>query len=349
MLGRAVAPRLRLSALDLSPVPSGGSGADALRNTIDLARHVERLGFTRYWLAEHHNAATYASSAPEVMIAAVAAATRALRVGAGGIMLPNHRPLKVAEVFRVLHALHPGRIDLGLGRSPGTDRRTAAALRDAQEDGAPLFPDDLAVPLDALLAYLGDGAPGPPAIRAVPVGVDAPELWMLGSTDVGATLAARRGLGFCFAHHINPVDAAAVIRRYRAEFVPSHHWQSPTAILAVSVVCGPTDEAAERLASSLDLMSTRFGQGIRDLPVPTPEEATLYPYDADEETLRRLQRHRHVIGGPVLVRQRLEHLARETEVDELMISTIVHDHAARLASYARVAEALDRRSTRVPS
>jgi luciferase family oxidoreductase group 1 len=329
-------------------VPSGASGADALWNTIDLARHVERLGFTRYWLAEHHNAPTYASSAPEVMIAAVAAATRELRVGAGGIMLPNHSPLKVAELFRVLHALYPGRIDLGLGRAPGTDRRTATALRGAQEEGAPLIPDDLEGPLDALLAYLGDGVAGPPAVRAVPVGVDAPDLWMLGSTDVGGALAARRGLGFCFAHHMNPLDAAAVIRRYRAEFVPSRHRQSPVAILAVSVVCADTDEAAERLASSLDLMSTRFGQGIRHLPVPTPDEARLYPYDADEETLRLLQRSRHLIGGPVRVRRRLEDLARDTEVDELMITTIVHDHAARLASYARVAEAFGGPHARAP-
>ena len=343
-----MARALRLSALDLSPVPSGASGADALRNTIDLARHVERLAFTRYWLAEHHNAPTYASSAPEVMIAAVAAATRALRVGAGGIMLPNHSPLKVAELFRVLHALYPGRIDLGLGRAPGTDRRTATALRGPHAEGAPLFPDDLEAPLDALLAYLGDGVAGPPAIRAVPVGVDAPDLWMLGSTDVGGALAAKRGLGFCFAHHMNPADAAAVVRRYRAEFVPSPHRHSPAAILAVSVVCAETDEAADRLASSLDLMSTRFGQGIRHLPVPTPDEGMLYPYDADEETLRLLQRKRHVVGGPLVVRRALLDLAREAEVDELMITTIVHDHAARLASYARVVEALDRPSTGAP-
>ena len=344
-----MARALRLSALDLSPVPAGASGADALRNTIDLACHVERLGFTRYWLAEHHNAPTYASSAPEVMIAAVAAATRALRVGAGGIMLPNHSPLKVAELFRVLHALYPGRIDLGLGRASGTDRRTAMALRGPRGEGAPLFPDDLEGPLDALLAYLGDGAPGPPAIRAVPVGVAAPALWMLGSTDVGGALAAKRGLGFCFAHHMNPVDAAAIVRRYRYDFVPSRHRQSPCAILAVSVVCADTDDAAERLASSLDLMSTRFGQGIRDLPVPTPDEARLYPYDADEETLRLLQRRRHVVGGPLLVGRRLEDLARAAEVDELMITTIVHDHAARLASYSRVTEALQRAGTFAPA
>ena len=332
-------PRLRVSALDLSPVVSGSSAGDALRNTIDLARHVERLGFTRYWLAEHHNAGSLASSSPEILIALVAQATSALRVGSGGIMLPNHSPLKVAEWFRLLEALFPGRIDLGLGRAPGTDPRTARVLR----RDAPPSADDFASQFDELSGYLTDtpaaASLGPP-VRAIPTGVPPPDLWVLGSSDFGGAFAARRGLGFAFARHINPLDAVAVLRAYRTAFRPSSTHRTPDAILALSVVCAESDEKAEELAASVDLSTTRFMRGIRDLPFPSVEEARAYRYDEQEEALRRLHRDRHVIGGAARVRDEVRSLAQAAGADEVMIMTHVHSHEARRRSYTLVAEAL---------
>jgi luciferase family oxidoreductase group 1 len=331
-----------LSILDLSPIPSGSTAGDALRNTIDLARHGEALGLRRYWLAEHHNAGGLACPAPEILIGQVAAVTRSIRVGSGGIMLPNHTPLKVAETFRVLHALFPGRIDLGLGRAPGTDPRTAAALRRSREA---LVVDDFPQQLDELVRFLDDD--GPPrngfntSIRAIPIDVPSPEVWMLGSSEAGgALLAAQRGFGFAFAHHINPEDSIRVLRRYREAFVPSSHRRQPWAIIALAVVCAETDVAAQRLASSSELAMVRFLQGIRDRPLPSVEEALAYRYDAVEEALR-LGRGAHVlIGGVARVRERLRGLVESSGADEVMVLTHIHEHAARKRSYDLVAAAL---------
>ncbi len=330
---------LRVSVLDLSPVVSGSSASDALRNTIDLAQHVERLGFTRYWLAEHHNAGSLASSSPEILIGLVAQATRNIRVGSGGIMLPNHSPLKVAEWFRLLHALFPGRIDLGLGRAPGTDPRTARVLR----RDAPPTADDFAPQFDELLGYLseaGSSAPLGPRIRAIPIGVPSPELWILGSSDYGGAFAARHGLGFAFARHINPVDAVGVLRAYRASFRPSPSLKVPTSILALSVICAERDDEAEELAASVDLSTTRFMRGIRDLPFPSVEEARAYRYDDQEEVLRKLSRERHVVGGVARVRDEVHSLAQASGADEVMVMTHVHSHEARRRSYTLLAQAL---------
>lgn len=254
-----------LSALDLSPVPSGASSTDALRNTIDLARHADALGLARYWLAEHHNAASIASSSPEVMIGAVAAATTSIRVGSGGIMLPNHSSLKVAETFRALHALHPRRIDLGVGRAAGTDKRTALALRRSKELlGADGFPEQV----EELLALLGsEPDPSMPfgPLKAVPTGVPAPETHVLGASVESAAFAARRGLGFAYGHHFAPEGAGEALARYRADFRASSFHGVPHAIVAVAVVCGETDAHAEELASSGDVSMMHFGQGLRDL------------------------------------------------------------------------------------
>ena len=331
---------VRLSVLDLSPIPSGSSAGDALRNSIDLAQHAEALGFARYWLAEHHNAAGLASSSPEILIGLVAAATRTIRVGAGGIMLPNHSPLKVAEWFRLLHALFPQRIDLGLGRAPGTDPRTARVLRRS----APPVADDFPVLFDELTSYLSPeaaprlGVGG--GIRAIPTGVAPPEIWMLGSSDFGGAFAARHGLGFAFARHINPADAIGVLRAYRADFRPAAARAEPYAILALSVICADTDAEAEELASSVDLGTIRFGQGIRDLPFPSVAEARAYAYDASEETLRLMNRERHVIGSVARVRDELHELVDASRADEVMILTHTHSHEARRRSYALVARAL---------
>jgi luciferase family oxidoreductase group 1 len=326
--------------LDLSPIPDGSSPGQALRNTIDLARHAESIGLMRYWLAEHHNAACLASAAPEFMIGQVAAATRTIRVGSGGMMLPNHSPLKVAEMFRVLSALFPGRVDLGLGRAPGTDPRTAAALRRAPA----ISGDDFPAQLDALVGYLDDRstprAPWTSSIVAIPAGVEAPDAWILGSSDFGAVFAAERGLGFAFAHHLNPHDAVAMLRLYRDRFRPSARRAAPETILAVSVICAESDEDAELLASSGDLAGVRFAQGQRDLPLPSVAEAQAHRYDEDEENLRLLNRERHLVGGVPRVREALRALIEASGADEVMVTTHVHDHEARKRSYALVAEAL---------
>ncbi len=333
---------LPLSVLDLSPVPSGSTAGDALRNTIDLARHAEALGLRRYWLAEHHNAGNLACSAPEILVALVAEATRTIRVGTGGIMLPNHTPLKVAETFRVLHALFPGRIDLGLGRAPGTDPRTAALLRRSREA---VLVDDFPDRLGELMRFLDDD--GPPragftgTVRAIPTEVPSPELWILGSSDAGgASFAARKGMGFAFAHHINPADAVRVLRQYREAFVPSERRREPWAILAVGVVCAESDDAAAELASSGELSMVRFLQGQRDLPMPSPEEARAHVWDAEQLALREGRGEHVIVGGAARVRERLRALVADAGADELMVLTHVHSHTARKRSYELLASAL---------
>lgn len=331
---------MHLSVLDLSPIPSGSTARQALLNTLDLARHVETLGYHRFWLAEHHNLGALASSSPEILVAAVAATTTTLRVGAGGIMLPNHSPLKVAEVFRVLAALHPDRIDLGVGRAAGTDNKTALALRQAAElAGAERF----STQLDELMVYLTrENAPetrfGP--IKATPMGVTPPPLFLLGSGIDGARLAAEQGLGFAYAHHIAPDGMAEAMRTYRRAFRPSRWWSAPRSILAVSAMCARDEGHAEDLLRCIDVGILRFGQGFRDLPIPSIEEARAYTFDADEETLRRGTRGRYVVGVADEVASALRALAAEAEADELMIVSGIHDHDDRKRSYTELAAML---------
>src|SRR5579863_1758794 len=265
-----------LSVLDISPVPSGSSSSDALRNTLDLAKLTDALGYRRYWLAEHHNTALIASTSPEVMIGHVADVTQRMRVGSGGIMLPNHAPLKVAETFRVLEALHPGRIDLGLGRAPGTDSLTALALRRTRQA---LDADDFPARLEDLLHFLDHGFPANhpfERLRAMPDDVPMPEIWLLGSSDFSAVLAAQMGLRFAFAHHIQPAPAVAALRLYHQHFQPSEYLAKPEALIGVSVVCADTDEQARELARPLQLTLLRFRTG-RMGRFPTIEEAKNYP------------------------------------------------------------------------
>lgn len=331
-----------LSVLDLSPIPSGSTAGDALRNSIDLAKHAEALGLRRYWLAEHHNAGGLACSAPEILIGQIAAATRSIRVGSGGIMLPNHTPLKVAETFRVLHALFPGRINLGLGRAPGTNPRTAAELRRSR--GA-VAVNDFPERLGDLTRYLDDDEPPREGftgtVRAIPTNVPSPELWILGSSEAGGCLiAAQRGLGFAFAHHINPPDAVRVMRTYREAFVPSTRRREPWAILALGVVCAESDEQARELALSGELAMVRFLQGNRDCPMPSVEEARAHVYDTHEEALRAGRGQHLLVGGVKRVRERLRELVADAHADEVMVLTHVHAHEARKQSYELVAEAL---------
>src|SRR5579884_3057794 len=266
-----------LSVLDLSPVASGSTGAQALRNSLDLARLADELGFTRYWVAEHHNMPAIASSAPEIMIGQIAAVTRRIRVGSGGVMLPNHAPLMVAERFKALEALFPGRIDLGLGRAPGTDPATSYALRRRQgisED------DDFLDRFNELMLLEARGFPaGHPFanVRAMPADVPLPPIYLLGSSDYSAQLAGHIGAAFAFAHHFANFDAVEAMRLYRDTFKPSPAHEKPYAILATHVVCADTDEEAERLAHTVDLNIVRRSKG-EYLPLASPEEAAAYDY-----------------------------------------------------------------------
>ncbi|HKV03481.1 MAG TPA: LLM class flavin-dependent oxidoreductase [Candidatus Acidoferrales bacterium] len=328
----------RLSVLDLSPVASGSSSSDALRNTLDLARLADQLGFTRYWLAEHHNTPLIASSTPEVMIGHVADATRRIRVGSGGIMLPNHTPLKVAETFRVLEALHPGRVDLGLGRAPGTDPLTALALRRSR---SALSADDFPARLEDLLAFLDHGFPSNHPfehIRAMPDDVPMPAVWLLGSSDFSAELSAQMGLRFAFAHHIQPWPAVGALRLYREHFQPSEHLNQPEALIGVSVVCAETEERAAEIARPLALTLLRFRSGKMGR-FPSIEEATNYKYSPEELQIIEMNRGRSFIGSPASVRERLVRLADQSGVDEIMVTTMTHDHADRRRSYELLAEA----------
>lgn len=329
---------LSLSVLDLSPVTSGSTSVDALRNTLDLARLADELGYTRYWLAEHHNTPLIASSVPEVMIGHVACVTKRIRVGSGGVMLPNHAPLRVAESFRMLEALHPGRIDLGIGRAPGTDRLTALALRRSR---AALDADDFPQQLKELLAFFSGEFPDDHPyrrVRAIPEGVETPPIWLLGSSDFSALLAADMGLGFAFAHHINPWPAVEALRLYHERFRPSAYLSAPQSLLAVSVVCAETNEQADELARSADLTLLRFAQG-RFVPLPSVAEANSYPYTPAEREVVRSNRARLLVGSPVTLREQLSRLAENTGVSEIMVTTMTHEREAQHRSYTLLAEA----------
>jgi luciferase family oxidoreductase group 1 len=327
----------RLSVLDLSPVSSDSNGAQALHNTLELARLTDRLGYARYWLAEHHNLPSVASSAPEVMIGHVASETSRIRVGAGGIMLPNHAPLRVVETFRVLESLHPGRVDLGIGRAPGTDPVTATVLRRSWDgEGADDFPQQFS----ELLAFSGDGFPeGHPlrSVIAMPSDVGLPPIWLLGSSGYSASAAGQIGLGYAFASHFSPTDPAPAMHAYRESFKPSEDFERPSAILAVSVICADTNEHAEELASSMQLAWVRMRSGT-PRPLPSPREAMDYSYDPAERRLADVYRSMQVIGDPPTVRARIEELAQHTVADEVMVTTNVYDHDERLRSYELLAD-----------
>lgn len=329
---------LPLSVLDLSPVASGSTGSAALNNSLDLARLADRLGYTRYWVAEHHNLPSIASTSPDIMIGQIAAVTSRIRVGSGGVMLPNHAPLIVAERFKVLEALFPGRIDLGLGRAPGTDPITSIALRRRQDIRGD---DDFLDRFQELMLFERQEFPvGHPFrnVRAMPADVPLPPIWLLGSSGYSAELAAVAGAGFSFAHHFSDYDAAAAMRSYREHFRPSILREQPYAILAVHVVCAETDAEAERIAATVDLNFVRRARG-EYLPLASPEEATTYPYtDVDRARIRQ-NRARLFVGSPAVVRERLTPLIEATQADELMITSMIYDHQARRHSYELMAQA----------
>jgi luciferase family oxidoreductase group 1 len=327
-----------LSILDLSPVTTATPGSAALRNSLDLARLADRLGYTRYWVAEHHNLGNIASSAPEIMIGQIAAATSRIRVGSGGVMLANHAPLMVAERFKVLEALFPGRIDLGLGRAPGTDPVTSYALRRRQE---PRDGDEFLERFQELLALERGGFPeGHPfgSIRAMPDDVALPPVWLLGSSGYSAELAAVAGMGFAFAHHFAEHDAECAMLSYRTHFKPSATLPEPYAILATAAIAADSDAEAERIAATADLNFIRRSKG-EYLPFASPVEAAAYPFTSiDRERIAR-HRQRLVVGGIETVKSRLLQLVEATRADEVMITTMAYDHAARRRSYELLARA----------
>lgn len=324
-----------LSILDLVPVPTGTTPAEALRRTVDLARLAERLGYVRYWFAEHHGMASVASSAPELLIGHIAAATHTIRVGSGGIMLPNHAPLKVAETFRTLEALHPGRIDLGLGRAPGSDGNASRALRAVDGEQFPAL-------LAELLAFTGQMAfPDQHPFRrvvAVPGEVPLPPIYLLGSSGASAQWAGASGMGYSFASHFSPTPAGPALRAYRDSFKPSSAFARPHAILGVAVVCADSDAEAGRLATTMDLAWLRIARG-EFKPLPSPAEAEAYPYSAAERQAVGDYRRRTIIGSPATVRAMIEKMVQDSGANEVMAVCNIHDHAARLHSYELLAAA----------
>jgi luciferase family oxidoreductase group 1 len=326
-----------LSVLDQSPIRTGGTAAEAVAETVELAQACERWGYHRYWLAEHHASRGLAGSTPEVLVAHVAARTSRIRVGSGGVMLSHYSALKVAENFRMLETLYPGRIDLGIGRAPGSDPRTARAL--AHGPGA-LGIEHFPAQISDLLGFLrGDLPQGHPfrGIRAMPDGPTTPELWLLGSSDEGAALAARFGTAFAFAHFISDEGGAEVTRAYAARFRPGV-LEAPRASVAVFALAADTEAEAQRLAKSRDLWITRLYTG-RPGAFPSVEEAETYPYTEQELAIVHHARRRTIAGAPEQVRGRLLALAGAYGAAELVIVTITYDFKARLRSYQLLAEA----------
>lgn len=327
-----------LSVLDLSVVTTGTPPSQSLRNSIDLARHVDRLGYTRYWLAEHHSLPSVASPSPDIMIGQIAAVTERIHVGSGGVMLPNHAPLMVAERYKMLEALFPGRIDLGLGRAPGTDHVTSHALRrrlDGREG------DDFLERLHELTLWetreFPDNHPYN-SVLAMPNDAPLPPIWLLGSSDYSAQLSAEVGMGFAFAHHFASHDAVEALTWYRKHFKPSRWRDKPHGILAIAVIMAETDEEAERLASSADLNRLLRDRGQYS-PLPSVEDALAYPYSEAERAHIARNRSRLFVGSPATVMQKISPLISASEADEVMVITAVYDHDARKRSYDLLAEA----------
>lgn len=326
-----------LSVLDLAPIVEGSHAAEALAHSLDLARHAEAWDYRRYWVAEHHNMDGVASSATAVLVGHIAGGTTTIRVGSGGVMLPNHAPLVIAEQFGTLATLYPGRIDLGLGRAPGTDRTTMRALRrhlDArdEEEG---FPRDVM----ELQGYLGDPAPEQ-AVRAIPgTGTKVP-IWLLGSSLYSAQLAAHLGLPFAFASHFAPDLLLHALEVYRAGYRPSPTWPKPHAMVGVNVVCADSDEAAARLFTSIQLRFLGMQRGRRG-PLPRPIDPAAL--EAMWTSLEKAQVQRMLVasavGSPDSVRRQLGALVERTQADELIVAGAIHDHAARLRSYELLAAA----------
>ncbi|MFN0073759.1 MAG: LLM class flavin-dependent oxidoreductase [Chloroflexota bacterium] len=332
---------LKLSVLDQSPIPRGGTPADGIRDTLRLAEAADALGYQRYWLAEHHSSKRLASPAPEILIGQVAARTSRLRVGSGGVMLSHYSALKVAESFRTLETLFPGRIDLGIGRAPGSDRLTAQALASGPGSlSIEYFPHRIA----DLVRFLHDDVePEHPfaGVHAMPTGEGAPEMWLLGSSGESASFAAHFGLAFSFAQFITPEGGPSVTRAYARAFRPSKYLSQPLANVGVFVICADTEERAAGLEAARNLALVRRHTGRDGGPYPTVEEAAEYQFSEPERAIVAHQRNRTIAGVPSVVRARLESLAAEYEVDEMVVVTVTADYESRQRSYELLAHAFE--------
>jgi luciferase family oxidoreductase group 1 len=321
---------MKLSILDQSPVISGHDARRALEETIALARRADELGYHRYWLAEHHAIGALADPCPELLVARLGAETKKLRIGTGGVLLPYYSAFRTAESFRMLEALYPGRIDLGIGRAPGGDARTAQAVAGGGLPDAAHFPEkiwQLAGHLDGTLPHEHPFR----TLRVQPEVSTAPEVWLLGSSDYSGALAAELGLPFAFAHFINPRGGDQVARLYREKFSKGRE-QQPRAMVCTFLICAETDDEAERLAAPIDLRRIHMALNV-DAPFPTDEEAARHRYSAEERHYALAQRARAVIGSPATCRQALEEMAQRYEADEVMVLTITGDYATRRRSY----------------
>jgi luciferase family oxidoreductase group 1 len=328
---------LALSVLDQSPVSEGSTGAEALRNSVDLAKLCDRLGYRRYWVAEHHGTPMLASPSPEALIGPIGEATKSIRIGSGGVMLPHYSPLKVAETFSMFAGLFPGRVDLGLGRAPGSDAKTAYAL---QRDRRHALPDDFPDQLVELLAFLEGRLPQDHPYRylsRLPGLPQAPEPWLLGSSPQSAIWAGQLGLPYMFADFINP-EGAAIAERYRREFVASERLAAPRVGVALWALAAASDEEAERLSASHRMAMRLFLAGTL-IPVPPVEKALRFLEEAPPLPLGGGRPRRRVSGSPETVRRKIEEVAREYGAEEAMIVTIAYEHAARRRSYELIAEA----------
>ncbi|MGW1682603.1 LLM class flavin-dependent oxidoreductase [Saccharopolyspora sp. NPDC002376] len=316
---------VHLSVLDTSPIVQGSTARQALHNTVDLAELAEDLGYHRYWIPEHHSMRGVASSAPAVLAGQIATATRRIRVGSGGVLLPNHAPLVIAEQFGTLEALHPRRIDLGLGRAPGGPSHVIPAIRGAHAPGDVPFSDRL----QELLGYFAPAENQ--AITAVPAVGNSPQVWILGSSTVSAELAGSAGLPYAFAHHLNP-DGLQAVQLYQDTFRPSSISATPQILVSVSVIAADTDARAEWLAGStrLKVLSRLRGNRIK---LPSPEDAAAYPYTSEDREVIASHSHKVVVGSPPTVRDKLASIIAATGAGELMVTTPVFDHIARRRSY----------------
>ncbi len=348
--------KIRLSVLDQAPVPAGSTPAQALQNSIALARHVDRLGFHRLWYSEHHAMDTLACTAPEILLARIGAETQRIRIGSGGIMLPHYSPFKVAEVFRTLYALYPGRIDLGIGRAPGGGPVESQALRRARSGPAQ---DDFPQQLAELLAYLHPEQNLFPAnhpfahLRVAPDAPGAPDLWLLGSSMWSAATAAANGLPYAFAHFFSGNSTRAAIEHYQANFQPSAWRSAPESTIAIGVIVAPTQQEAEHLHASVRLLQRRIrmndrrpiaapGDALRELNGLPPVSGIGIGFPAIDPEPSEFPSY--IVGTPEHVHTQLTHIAKELNLDELIVNTITHSHEARLRSYTLLAEAFGLKS-----
>ncbi|HSJ36678.1 MAG TPA: LLM class flavin-dependent oxidoreductase [Planococcus sp. (in: firmicutes)] len=334
---------LRYSILDQSPVSEGSNPGEALKQTATLAQSAEEWGYTRFWVSEHHDAPTLAGSSPEILISHLGAVTETIRLGSGGVMLPHYSSFKIAENFKLLEALYPGRIDAGVGRAPGGMPRASLALNEGRSRNTDRFPDQI----DELSMYLNDAIPEDHmyhGMKATPLTESAPPIWILGSSMTSALLAAEKGLPYMFAHFINGEGGQDFTRTYKERF-ESTEGKVPYVGFAIFVICQETEQEAERIAASLDLALSMGAQGMPSKGTPSPEKAQAYEYSKFENLLVQENRRRMVVGNPVQVADRLEAFAQEYDADEVMLVSITYDFKDKLESFKLIAEELKKRLT----